>query len=92
MNLVSLRAAGEIMFSTDLSKNATEFGAAFQTVSETILYRVGNLLQMPPWFPTLRNLRFNRAKATMERVVNQQISERRHSENKSPDLRECYID
>ncbi len=92
MTLVSFRAAGEVMFSADLSTRAEGFGQSFNVVSEIILDRVSNMLQFPPWFPSPQNLRFNRCRKLMVDNVQELLAERRQSGESKADLLSLLID
>lgn len=86
MMKLSLRIAGDTLFSTDISADADEVGAAFRTAFEYVSYRMNYSPWTPVWWPNQRNREFAAAKRTLDRVVLKIIANRRASGEQPDDL------
>ncbi len=86
MMKLSLRIAGNTLFSTDISAEADEVGRAFRIAFEYVSYRMNYSPWTPVWFPTRRNREFAAAKQTLDRVVLKIIAQRRASHEHPRDL------
>jgi cytochrome P450 len=51
-------------------------GAAFGTIQDQAMFEMSTLNMVPPWLPLPRNFRFRKAKARLERLVNEMIDDR----------------
>lgn len=86
MMKLSLKIAGNTLFSTDISAKADEIGQAFRTAFEYVSYRMNYSPWTPVWWPTKRNREFAQAKRVLDRVVLKIISNRRQSGETPDDL------
>lgn len=86
MMKLSLRIAGNTLFSTDISADADEVGRAFRTAFEYVGYRMNFDPWTPLWWPNQRNRQFKEAKRVLDRLVLRIIADRRRSENRPDDL------
>ncbi|MDB5345615.1 MAG: cytochrome [Schlesneria sp.] len=77
MSRLTLKIAGETLFGADLSSEASSLGGAFKTAFEHVHLRMNNQMLPPEWIPTAENRRFRRAKAVLDRVVEEMIQARR---------------
>jgi cytochrome P450 len=77
MMRLALRIVGEALFSRDISSKSDELGRAVSVAMEYINYRVQHLLAPPLFVPTPRNLRFQRARQTVDQLIYDMIRERR---------------
>ncbi len=85
MMRVALGIVGETLFSIDLVGEAEEVSQALTLTLEITNERFQQLFVLPN-VPTPQNLRFKRAVATLDRVVNQVIGARRQSGKDEGDL------
>lgn len=74
---LTLRIVGETLLSTDLTRDAQEVGDALSTALKEIDRRVANPFPFLELLPTPRNLAYQRACRTLDRVVRRLIGQRR---------------
>ena len=79
MMKVTLRVAGQALFSVDLLGAASALGDAFTNVSEFVNYRMNTPFPPPLWAPTRRNRQFKAALDTLNRTVYDIIEQRKKS-------------
>lgn len=77
MMRLTLRIVGLTLFSTDISEDAPEVGAALTVALEHANEDITKILEIPHFIPTPRNLRLKRAVRTLEGLVDRLIAERR---------------
>jgi cytochrome P450 len=83
---LTLKIAGQTLFSKDISDEDSVLGKSFREGFEFINYKMNNLITEPLWIPTARNLRFRRAKETLDTLVLGIINSRRQNPIESHDL------
>ncbi len=83
---VTLRVAGQTLFSRDLIGEANLLGDAFTDTSEYVNFRLNNPFVLPPVVPTPRNRKFTRALKVLDETIYSIIRERRASGEDKPDL------
>jgi cytochrome P450 len=83
---VTLRVAGQTLFSRDLIGEANTLGEAFTATSEYVNYRLQNPFVLPPSVPTRRNRAFKRALKVLDQTIYDIIRARRASGEDRPDL------
>ncbi|MBW4508505.1 MAG: cytochrome P450 [Scytonematopsis contorta HA4267-MV1] len=83
---LTLKIAGQTLFSKDISDEQSVLGKAFRTGFEFVNYKMNNLWTEPLWVPTPRNQRFRRAKETLDNLVLDIIDSRRKNPIDSYDL------
>jgi cytochrome P450 len=83
---LTLRVAGQTLFSRDLIGEANALGEAFTATSEYVNYRLGHPFVLPPIVPTAANRRFTRAQKVLDRAIDEIIRARRASGEDQPDL------
>lgn len=86
MMQLTLRIAGETLFSIDLTDEAGEVGQAVGSGIEQLTNRFLRALAPPLWVPTPENRRFNNVLRTLDRVVYDIIAERRRSQEDHGDF------
>lgn len=77
MMKLTMRIIGEMLFSVDVSGDSDEAGGAINEMVHQALQRTVSLLNFPMPVPTPRNLRFGKAKRTLDDLVYGAIHERR---------------
>jgi cytochrome P450 len=92
MMALTLRIVGETLLSVDVTGESAEVGDAVTVAFEHIGRRTRTPLTFPEWVPTPRNVRFNRAMATLNRVVGEIIAARRQSGEIGDDLLGMLMD
>jgi cytochrome P450 len=83
---LTLRVAGQTLFSRDLIGEANALGEAFTATSEYVNYRLGHPFVLPPIVPTAANRKFTRAQKVLDRAIDEIIRARRASGEDQPDL------
>jgi cytochrome P450 len=83
---LTLKIAGQTLFSKDISDKDSILGKSFREGFEFINYKMNNLLTEPLWIPTSRNIRFYQAKQTLDNLVLEIINSRRQNPVESQDL------
>lgn len=86
MHRLTLRIAGETLFSADISADGDEFGAALGVVLDRFRFLASAPVPYPEWLPTPATVRFWRSLRTMDATVHRLIEERRSSGEAIPDL------
>lgn len=86
MSELTLKIAGLTMFGADLSGKASSLGSAFKTAFEHVHLRMNNQMLPPEWVPTAENRCFRKAKAALDRVVEEMIQSRRQERVERNDL------
>jgi cytochrome P450 len=76
MMQVTLRIIGLTMLSTDVEGQAASVAQALDVIVHVTIARVFGVFKLPLAFPTPENLRFRRAGAALDRIVNRIIAER----------------
>ncbi len=83
---LTLKIAGQTLFSKDISDEDSVLGQAFRTGYEFVNYKINNLWTEPLWIPTLRNRHFRKAKQTLDNLVLDIINSRRQNPTERNDL------
>jgi cytochrome P450 len=83
---VTLKILGLSMFGVDLSVEADAIGEAVTIVLDRVTSRISAPFQLPRFVPTPANRRYERARATLDRLVYDYIAERRRSGEERHDL------
>ena len=79
MMKLTLKIVARTLFSTTVGAEADAIGAALAIALRHAEDYAESLLPVPPWVPTLSNLRFKRAVRTLDELVFRIIDERRKS-------------
>ncbi len=74
---LTFRIVGRTLLSTELDGVASEFGDALNTALKWTNDYVESVVKVPPWVPTLANVRFRRAQKVIDGLVMRIIGERR---------------
>jgi cytochrome P450 len=91
MMQLTLEIVGEALFSINLRGEAASLTGAVLTTLDHIVYRARNLVTPPAFLPTLRNLRFHRALALLDRTVYDLIDARRQAPDPGSDLLGMFL-
>jgi cytochrome P450 len=83
---LTLRIVGETLLGHDPSDAADQVGSALAFLLHTANLRTSRILDLPPFLPTAKNMRFRRALATLDGVVLGMIAERRKNPGDRGDL------
>jgi cytochrome P450 len=86
MMRLTLRIVTRTLFSTDSDADADAVGHAMSVAIEHVNEYADALIRIPPWVPTPKNLRFGRARRTLDALVLRIIDERRKAVEKPNDL------
>jgi cytochrome P450 len=79
MAKLTLRIVVRTLFGSDLPREAQDIGAPMTAVLDAANERMNNLLQLPSWVPTRRNVREKRAIARLDAILDSFILARRAS-------------
>lgn len=71
---------GQTLFSFDTGEDAETVEKAMRVILPHVFNRLGNLVNLPLWFPTPANRRFRRSLAEVDRVVYRIIDQHRTSQ------------
>ena len=83
MMRLTFRIVGLTLFSADVDGEASEVGRALDVAMHWANDYAESMFRIPPFIPTPANLRFKKAKKTLDDVVFRLIAERRASASKS---------
>jgi cytochrome P450 len=86
MAKLTLRIVVRTLFGSDLPREAEDIGAPMVAVLDAANNRMNNLLRLPSWVPTQRNIREKRAIARLDAILDSLIRARRASGEDSDDL------
>jgi cytochrome P450 len=86
MMRLTFRIVGLTLFSSDVDGDAKDVGQALEVAMHWANEYAESLVRVPPWIPTPANVRFKRAKRTLDDVVFRLIAERRDSARNSGDF------
>ena len=76
MMRVTLKIAGQALFSVDLTQEAQALGDAFSMANDDLIFRVQHPLYPPPVVPTPRNRRARATQRNIEHIILRTIRER----------------
>jgi cytochrome P450 len=77
MMKLTMRIIGEMLFSVDVSGDSDEAGGAINEMVHQAVQRTVSLINFPMGMPTPKNLRFTKAKRTLDELIYGAIRERR---------------
>ncbi len=86
MMRLTFRIVGRTLLSAELDGEAKAIGEAMGIGIKWANDYVESVVRLPPWVPTPNNIRFNRAKRTIDELMDRIISERRSSTERRDDL------
>lgn len=86
MMRLTFRIVGLTLFSSDVDGDAKGVGQALEVAMHWANDHAESFVRVPPWIPTPANVRFKRAKRTLDDVVFRLIAERRDAAKKSGDF------
>lgn len=83
---LTLRIAGEALFSQDLSKDAREIAVALEELQVQMGQRFQSLAPLPPILPTPRDRRFRRCRRLLDELSLEIVRTRRAQKDRPADL------
>jgi cytochrome P450 len=86
MMRLTLRIVTRTLFSTDSDADADAVGQAMTVAIDHVNEYADAIIRIPTWVPTPKNLRFGRARRTLDALVLRIIDERRKMADKPNDL------
>lgn len=86
MMRLTFRIVGLTLFSSDVDGDAKDVGHALEVAMHWANDYAESMIRVPPYIPTPGNIRFKRAKKTLDDVVFRLIAERRAEAAKSGDF------
>jgi len=86
MMRLTLEIVAKTLFDADVSGDAADASAAMEAILHSFTARVGKLVRLPDFVPTPSNLRFNKAKKRLDRIIYDIIANRRASGEDRGDL------
>jgi cytochrome P450 len=86
MIAVTMSIIGKVLFDNDVFDKTDELGAAMAVVNEDVVHKATSLFQVPPGWPTPRNLRVRKAVQVIQNYVQHLIDERRTSVTERSDF------
>jgi cytochrome P450 len=86
MMALTFRIVNRTLFSAETGADAEAVGKALPVAIEYVNEAADALVRIPSWIPTPKNVRFHRAKRTLDALVLRIIDERRRSEKEHDDL------
>jgi cytochrome P450 len=86
MMRLTFRVVGKTLLSTDLEGDAKAIGDALGVALHWANDYVESVVRIPPWVPTPKNVRFNRAKGVIDDLVLRILADRRTSGVRHDDL------
>jgi cytochrome P450 len=91
MMRLTLRVAGETLFTIDLTNDADEVGQALSYALLQVNARLYQPFPLPLWLPTPKNRRVGQALRTLDRVVTAIIEEHRRTPEAREDLLSMFM-
>jgi cytochrome P450 len=92
MMRLTFRIVGRTLLSAEVDGDAKAIGDALDVAIKWANDHLEHPVRLPPWFPTPNNLRFARAKRTIEELVLRIVAERRQKKEPKNDLLGMLMD
>ena len=89
MAKLTLAIVVKSLFGADFTRESEEVGGLMVAVLNAANHRLNQVLRLPSWVPTPRNLRERRALARLDEMLHGVITSRRASGEQMDDLRRC---
>jgi cytochrome P450 len=86
MMRLTFRIVGATLVSTDVTAHAEEISSALDVAIHWAQDYAEQVVRLPPWVPTPKNVRFTRAVATLDRLITGIIAERHQRDDHPDDL------
>ena len=91
MHALTLRIVAQTLLSTDVQKHAEAVGRSLNELLQQVLNRTSTVFELPRWIPTLKNLRFKRAKRALDQIIFGMIAIRQRSGRAEGDLLDLLL-
>ena len=88
---LGLEIVGSALFSLDLSQDSADLSQEILAMMAYVVYRSQNLLALPTWVPTARNLRFRRSLRKVDQIIYTMIEDRQRLGEKKDDLLDLFL-
>lgn len=89
---LGLEIVGTALFSLDFSKDSADLSQEILGMMQYVVYRSQNLLALPTWVPTPRNVRFKRTLHKVDQIIYRLIQDRQDSGESKNDLLDLFLD
>ncbi|MEM8858902.1 MAG: cytochrome P450 [Chloroflexota bacterium] len=89
---LGLEIVGSALFSLDFSQDSAKLSQEILGMMQYVVYRSQNLLALPTWIPTPRNLKFRRTLKKVDGIIYNLIDERVKSGQSKNDLLDLFLD
>lgn len=86
MMRLTFRIVGLTLFSTDLTDDAQDMGHALEFLLDFANDYAEDLVRIPLWLPTLRNIRFRKNMRVVDNLIARIMTDRRRHHTKEDDL------
>jgi cytochrome P450 len=92
MMRLTFRIVGRVLLGAEVDGDSKAIGEALGVVIKWANDYVQTIFTFPPWVPTPTNVRFNRAKRTIDDLIHRVIRERKESKERHDDLLGMYME
>jgi len=86
MMALALNIVARSLFSSDVKELIAEVGDNMDVANESAIDRIRDPFRLPPWVPTLKNIRERRAIQALDKIIMKIIDDRRKSNVERQDL------
>ncbi|MFG2049440.1 cytochrome P450 [Micromonospora sp. NPDC048935] len=90
MTELTLGVLGRTLLEADLSEYGG-IGTAFEAVQDQAIFEMMSLSSVPPWVPLPRQLRFRRARAELQEIVDRLVARRREEAHDDLEQRDDVV-
>ena len=91
MRALTLRIVSQTLLSSDVQRHAATVGRSLDELLEQVISRTTTIFELPRSVPTLKNLRFRRAKRALDRIILGVIATRMRSRRTQGDLLDLLL-
>lgn len=92
MNELTFSVMGEVIFGYDISKESKKIESNLLFINQRINKRIWNLVNLPIWFPSSKNIKFKKSVKVIDDLVFDLIKKRRENRGSEADLTQMLID
>lgn len=92
MNSLTMAVIGEVIFNYDISAKSQDVETHLSFINQSINKRVWNIINLPLWVPSPKNLKFKKSVKVIDNLVFDLIKRKRASNDSANDLTQMLID